>query len=67
MEIITTHKNVDFDALASVFAAALLYKDAQVVLPKSINPNVRAFLALHKDLFPHNSPGEIVTSSVPGS
>ena len=64
MEIITTHKNVDFDALASVFAAALLYKDAQVVLPKSINPNVRAFLALHKDLFPHNSPGEIVTSSV---
>ncbi len=64
MQIITTHKNVDFDALASVFAAALLYKDAQVVIPKSINPNVRDFLALHRDLFPYTSPKEIVTSEI---
>ena len=64
MEIITTHKNVDFDALASAFAASLLYKDAQVVIPKSINPNVRAFLALHKDLFPYNVPEEIETSNI---
>ena len=52
MEVITTHKNVDFDALASVFAAAMIYEGALPLLPKSLNPNVRAFLALHKDLFP---------------
>ncbi len=52
MDLITTHKNVDFDALSSVFAAALIYKGAVPVLPTSLNPNVRAFLALHKDLFP---------------
>ena len=51
MEIITTHKNVDFDALASMLAAAKLYPRAAPVLPKSINPNVRAFLSMHKDLF----------------
>ena len=64
MEIITTHKSVDFDALASVFAAALLYTGARVVLPKSINPNVRAFLALHKELFPYITPEEIEMNSI---
>ena len=49
MRIITTHKNTDFDALASVIAAAILYPDALPVLPKPINPNVKEFLALHKD------------------
>lgn len=56
MEIITTHKNVDFDALASVVAATHLYPDARIVLPRSINANVRAFLSIHKDLFPVLSP-----------
>lgn len=55
MEVITTHKNVDFDALASVFAAAMIYEGALPLLPKSLNPNVRAFLALHKDLFPFHT------------
>ncbi|MDM8515046.1 CBS domain-containing protein [Desulfobacterales bacterium HSG16] len=51
MEIITTHKNTDFDAFASVIAATLLYPDAVPVLPKSINPNVKYFLGIHKNLF----------------
>ena len=50
MQIITTHKNTDFDALASVIAATLLYPDAVPILPKSLNPNVKAFLSIHKDL-----------------
>jgi nanoRNase/pAp phosphatase (c-di-AMP/oligoRNAs hydrolase) len=49
--IITTHKNTDFDALASVVAATILYPDALTVLPAVLNPNVRAFISLHKDLF----------------
>jgi nanoRNase/pAp phosphatase (c-di-AMP/oligoRNAs hydrolase) len=51
MQVITTHRNTDFDALASVVAAMSLFPDAEVVLPRSINPNVKAFLSIHKDLY----------------
>jgi tRNA nucleotidyltransferase (CCA-adding enzyme) len=64
MEIITTHKNSDFDAVASVFAATLIYREASAVLPKSLNPNVKAFISLHKDLFPFKTPQEVDTTSV---
>ncbi len=50
MQIVTTHKNTDFDALASVIAATLLYPGSVPILPKSLNPNVKAFLSIHKDL-----------------
>jgi len=59
MQLITTHKNTDFDALASVVAATILYPDAIPVLPKIINPNVKAFLSIHKDLFNMYSPDEM--------
>ncbi|MBW1722744.1 MAG: CBS domain-containing protein [Deltaproteobacteria bacterium] len=49
MEAIVTHKNTDFDALASLIAAALLYPSAVPVFPRSLNVNVRKFLSLHKD------------------
>jgi nanoRNase/pAp phosphatase (c-di-AMP/oligoRNAs hydrolase) len=52
LQIATTHKNTDFDALASTIAATILYPGTVAVLPSSINPNVRAFLSIHKDLFP---------------
>jgi nanoRNase/pAp phosphatase (c-di-AMP/oligoRNAs hydrolase) len=51
VNIITTHKNTDFDALASSVAAKLLFPNAGIVLPKQINPNVKAFLSIHKDIF----------------
>jgi nanoRNase/pAp phosphatase (c-di-AMP/oligoRNAs hydrolase) len=50
MQIVTTHKNTDFDALASVIAATLIYPGSIPILPKSLNPNVKAFLSIHKDL-----------------
>ncbi len=59
MQIITTHKNTDFDALASMIAATVLYPKAVCVLPKTVNPNVKAFLSIHKDIFDMRSPGEI--------
>ncbi|MBW1781724.1 MAG: CBS domain-containing protein [Deltaproteobacteria bacterium] len=64
MEVITTHRNVDFDALASVFAAAMIYEGAMPVLPRSLNANVRAFLALHKDLFPFHAFGDVDLNEV---
>jgi len=64
MDIITTHKNVDFDALAAVFSAAVLYPGATPVLPLSRNYNVRAFLSIHKDLFPFSNPKDISPDAV---
>lgn len=64
MDIITTHKNADFDALASVFSAAILYPGASPVLPRSLNHNVRAFLSIHKDLFPFSIPKDISSEAV---
>ncbi len=59
MQIITTHKNTDFDALASVIASTVLYPGAIPVIPKAVNPNVKAFLAIHKDLFDLYACGEV--------
>jgi tRNA nucleotidyltransferase (CCA-adding enzyme) len=50
--VIATHKNTDFDALASLTAATLLYPKAIPLLPKPINQNIKAFLSIHKDMFP---------------
>jgi nanoRNase/pAp phosphatase (c-di-AMP/oligoRNAs hydrolase) len=59
MQIITTHKNTDFDAFASTIAASMIYPGAVPVLPRSLNPNVKAFLSIHKDLFETHSTGDI--------
>lgn len=44
MEIIVTHTNTDFDALASLILTSRLYPNAQLVLPGSCEGNVRNFL-----------------------
>jgi tRNA nucleotidyltransferase (CCA-adding enzyme) len=64
MKVITTHKNADFDALAAVFAASIVYPDATPVLPSGLNQNVRPFLSIHKDIFPFETPKEIDQTSV---
>ena len=59
MHIITTHKNTDFDALASVIAGTLLYPGAVGVIPKAVNTNVAKFLSTHKTAFNIVLPNEI--------
>lgn len=59
MQIVTTHMNADFDALASVIAATILYPGAIPILPRSLNPNVKAFLSIHKDLLQVSTVKEI--------
>jgi tRNA nucleotidyltransferase (CCA-adding enzyme) len=59
MQIITTHRGTDFDAFASMVAAKLLYPGAIPILPKCVNPNVKAFLSIHKDLFEMHAIGEV--------
>ena len=51
MQIITTHTNMDFDALASVVACTFLYPEARGILPSHMAPEVKAFLSVHQDLF----------------
>jgi tRNA nucleotidyltransferase (CCA-adding enzyme) len=50
--VITTHQNADFDALAAVVGASLLYPEARIVLAGSLNPNVREFVSLHGENLP---------------
>ncbi len=64
MKIITTHKNTDFDALASVIAGTLLYPGAKGVIPKMVNKNVAQFLSTHKTAFNIVLPNEIKVEEV---
>jgi tRNA nucleotidyltransferase (CCA-adding enzyme) len=50
--VITTHQNADFDALAAVVGASLLYPEGRIVLAGSLNPNVREFVSLHGESLP---------------
>jgi len=45
-------------------AAKILYPEAVAVLPKSLNPNVKAFLSIHKDVFDARTPHEIEPQEV---
>lgn len=46
MDIITSHLNADFDALASAIAAKRLYPDAEIVMPGAMEKKVRDFAEL---------------------
>ena len=59
MELITSHVNADFDALASMVAAKKLYPQAVLALPGGSETNVREFLKLHQSVFPVKTPRDI--------
>jgi len=50
MNIVTSHANTDFDALASMVAACHVYPGSVGVVPAHVQPAVREFLAVHWDL-----------------
>ncbi len=52
LEVILTHEHTDFDAMASLLGASLIFPDALPVLPTRLNHNVRGFLALYKSSLP---------------
>ncbi|MGD9101671.1 MAG: DHH family phosphoesterase, partial [Anaerolineae bacterium] len=57
--VILTHENADFDAIASLLAASKLYPEAIPVLPRRINRNGRAFLALYGGELPMVRPEDL--------
>jgi len=68
MRLILTHEQADFDALASLYAATLLYEPACAILPRHLNRNVRAFVTLYGNEFgfldPRDLPGGAVEEVV---
>ncbi len=52
MEIVVTHNNMDFDALAAQFAVTLLYPSVKIVLGQPLVGNVREFIALYRSSLP---------------
>ncbi len=52
MQIVVTHANMDFDALASEFGVTKLYPSAKMILGYPIYGNVRNFLSLYRDSLP---------------
>ncbi len=56
MQVILTHENADFDAIASLLAAHKLYPNAKPVLPHRVNRNVQAFLGLYGSGLPFLTP-----------
>ncbi|SDI00489.1 tRNA nucleotidyltransferase (CCA-adding enzyme) [Alteribacillus persepolensis] len=64
MRVITTHKMMDFDGLASLICAAKLYPDAVMALPAEQTAPVRDYLALYKDTFPFVSAKDVTWEEV---
>ncbi|MDY7077017.1 MAG: CBS domain-containing protein [Chloroflexota bacterium] len=59
MEVILTHENADFDAVASLMGASKLFPTATPVLPRRVNRNGRAFLALYDAELPFVQPDDL--------
>ncbi|MFQ5425747.1 MAG: hypothetical protein ACE5EV_01550, partial [Gaiellales bacterium] len=55
MDVVVTHENADFDAVASLVAAGRLFPSARLARPPSLNRNVREFVGVHQDVLPLTS------------
>ena len=62
--VILTHEHTDFDALASLLGASLLFPDAQPLLPYQMNRNVREFVTLYRNQFPFLHPRELARTPI---
>ncbi|MCE7989506.1 MAG: CBS domain-containing protein [Caldilinea sp. CFX5] len=63
-EVILTHEHTDFDALASLLGAALLFPGAMPLLPYQMNRNVSEFVTLYRNQFPFLHPKELPRGQV---
>lgn len=64
MQIIVSHTALDFDGLAAMVAANLLYPQAVKVFSGTQSPNVKRFMGLYKDLIQIYQPQEIKPGEV---
>lgn len=59
MQVITTHINADFDALASMVSAKKLYPEAKIVFPGSQEGNLRYLLKIPEYRIPYSKIKEL--------
>jgi tRNA nucleotidyltransferase (CCA-adding enzyme) len=59
LTVIVTHEHTDFDALASMLGAHKLFPEALPVLPRTLNRNLREFLALYRSGLPFRQQEEL--------
>lgn len=59
VDIILTHEHTDFDALASLLGASLLFPGTIPLLPYQLNRNVNEFITLYRNQFPFVHPREL--------
>ena len=64
MEIILTHENMDFDALASLVAASKLHPHAKMVLPSLQSDQVKQYLAIYRDSFSFLSASQVAWEEI---
>lgn len=64
MEVILTHEQADFDALASLLAIHLLNEKSVPVLPNRLNRNVRNFLNLYGADFPFTEAQDLAPQTI---
>jgi tRNA nucleotidyltransferase (CCA-adding enzyme) len=64
MQVILTHEQADFDAVASQLGAFLLQDSVFAVLPKALNRNVRDFLHLYAEDLPFIPAGDLPKESI---
>lgn len=63
-DIILTHEHTDFDALASLLGASLLFPGSVPLLPYQLNRNVNEFVTLYRNQFPFLYPKELPRQQV---
>jgi len=64
VEVILTHENADFDAIASLLGASKLFPAAVPVLPRRINRNGSAFLQLYGAELPLVRPDDLAREKI---
>jgi tRNA nucleotidyltransferase (CCA-adding enzyme) len=64
MQIILTHEQADFDALASLLGAHLAFEGTVPVIPRKLNRNVRAFITLYGMELPFVDPRDLPVESI---
>jgi tRNA nucleotidyltransferase (CCA-adding enzyme) len=64
LELILTHENADFDAVASLLAAHKLYPQAIPVLSHDLNSNVDKFITLYQAALPFVNRRDLNTRNV---
>lgn len=66
MEVILSHENADFDAVASLLAAQKLNPDALPILPERLNRNVAHFLTLYQNGLPFHRSDDVKIEAITG-